>query len=483
MNEYKKITKNYIVNIVYQIFTLITPLVTTPYISKVLGAKNIGIYSYTLSIVTYFMVIGSLGFPLYGQREVAFVTEDMKKRSSLFCQIILAQLILTLTTTILYLIFVNKVIKEYRNIYLIQVVGLIGYSFATNWFYMGIEKFEISVGKNIFVKFLSIILIFLFVKNPTDLLKYTFIMGISNVFGNLIILIDIKNYICFSIAEVSIKKIFQHIKPAFIMGIPYYITTIYAVIDRTMLGFFGKGYQEVGYYEQSQKIITLAMAFVTAISTVLLPRIANEVGKKNKEKIKELLILGNRIILITALPIIAGLIITGDMIIPWFFGLEFQKVEILIKIFSPLPLFMGITNLLANQYLIAVKEEKKLICIILISTIINCAMNIILIPHFNSIGAAYATVLSEMIKLSISLVYLKKIISIKSLFSGSIKYILSTLFMFSLLNIIKTKFDYTLLGTLEIVMIGIGIYLFGLIILKDEYTFILLKKIKNISKI
>lgn len=471
VNESKKIAKNYIFNMIYQIFILITPLVTTPYISRTLGAEKIGIYSYTLSVATYFMIVGSLGFPLYGQREIAIVAENNEKRSSLFCQIISAQLCLIFITLIVYLFFVIVFLKDNRYMYILQMIGIFGHAFTTNWFYMGIEKFEISVGRNIFVKLFSIVTIFLFVKKPEDVFKYAFIMGLSNVIGNLIALVGIKKYVSFSLNKVSLKKILRHVKPAFILGIPYYITTVYAVIDKTMIGILGSGYQEVGYYEQSQKVIGITLAIVTTISGVLLPRISNEIGKKNKEKIEELLALGINITMMLSMPIMLGLIIIGNMIVPWFFGNGYEKVGLLIQIFSPLSVCIGITNLLVNQYLIALKKEKVLIYIISFCIIINCIGNALLIPYFDSIGVAYATVFSEFIKLIIIILYLTNSISIKNLFKETFKYILSAIIMFTGLEIIKNQFqmENNLYNTLFLIIIGGIVYFLALIIFQDKY--------------
>ncbi|WP_349763452.1 flippase [Fusobacterium sp. SYSU M8D902] len=479
----KKIFKNYIYNMLYQFFIIITPLITTPYVSKVFGAEKIGIYSYTLSVATYFMVVGSLGFPLYGQREIAIVSENKRKRSSLFFQIILAQLILILIVILIYLFFVFNIVEENRQIYLIQTVGLFGASFATSWFYMGIEKFEVSIGKNIFVKIFSIVTIFLFVKSSNDLYKYTFIIGFANVLGNLIILIDIKKYVSFSKKEITLKKIICHLKPAFILGIPYYITVFYTIIDRIMLGFLGSGYQELGYYEQAQKILTLAIAIITTISTVLLPVLSNKIEKKNYQEVQSILLLGVNIVLILGFPIVVGLVVIGDMLVPWFFGKEFIKVGLLIKIFAPLPLFVGITDLIANKYLIANKKEKNLIYIILISVLANIILNLSLIPKFNSLGAAYATILAEFIKLIITIIYVKdyffNILFLKNLVNESIKYMFSSIVMFIILILAKykLKLEFTFINTLLIICLGMIIYIICLIKIKSKYIYYLKKLI------
>lgn len=481
-NNLKKIIKNYLYNSLYQIFTLITPLVTTPYISRVLGVENIGIYGYSLSITTYFMVMGSLGIPLYAQREIAIIGEDKNKRSIFFYQIILVQAILVIITIVIYLIIIIKFTNKYKEIYLLQIIGLFGYAFAISWFYMGIEKFDIVVKKNIIVKLFSIATIFIFVNNREDLAKYTFLMGISNLIGNIIIIFDLKKYIYISNINFSLKKIISHIKPAFILGIPYYMTTIYSILDKTMLGFISSGYIEVGYYEQTQKIIGLALSFITVISTVLLPRITNEVSNNDRNKIKTLINLGLDFIFMFSLPIMTELFVMGEMIVPWFLGLEFNKVGDLIKISSPLILIIGINSLLGNQYLIATRREKKLIYIIFIGIIINCIFNFVLISKFNSSGVIFSTIFSEIIKLIIILIYIKKEIKLTLINEVRIKYFLAAMLMFLLLVIVKNNFnlEYSILNTLFLIIIGLLIYIVELIIFRDKYLYSLFK---NLGKI
>ena len=160
----KSIKKNYLYNLLYQILVLILPIITTPYISRILGSENIGIYSFTISIVTYFMLFGSLGVSLYGQREIAYIREDKTKLQKTFLEILVFRFItMTITIFIYYIIFVrNNIYKQY---YRILIIYLLAASFDISWFFQGLEEFKKTVTRNIIVRTVSVISIFIFVKS------------------------------------------------------------------------------------------------------------------------------------------------------------------------------------------------------------------------------------------------------------------------------------------------------------------------------
>lgn len=471
----RKITFNYFYNLSFQIFSLLVPLLTTPYISRVLGAEMIGIYSYTLSISTYFIVAGSLGFSLYGQREIAYCANDIKARSMLFFQLIKGQVLLLTVALTLYYLFVIFYVTEYKSIYFAQSIGIVGGVLATSWFYFGIEEFKVTVAKNFLIKIISVAGLFLFVKNQEDVVLYAGIIGGANVIGNAVILVDIKKYVDFKYFKSTLREILTHVKPAFILGIPYYITSVYAIIDKTMLGILGSGFAEVGYYEQSQKIVTFVMAIVTSLGTVMMPKMAQDIGSERIESVKRHLNKAIEVSLLLAMPISAGLVSVASMIVPWFFGADFDKVAGLLIIFAPLTIIMGVSNLLGSQYMVAAKKEKELTLTILIGVSINCFFNALLIPQFDSYGAAAATIISEMIKTIIQ-IHLVKLFEIKKFILNILKYGMFSIIMGIVLCILRNSLltNATVVNTMLMAVCGAVIYGVILIITKNSYVYSIL---------
>ena len=180
----KSVVKNYIYNVLYKILVMIIPLITTPYLSRVLGAENIGIYSYTLSISTYFILFGSLGVAMYGQREIAYVQDDINKRSKCFYEIIFMRFItLGIALVIFYLTFCSN--GQYSIYYKILTLEIIGNALDISWYFQGIEEFKKTVIRNTIVKLISVVCIFIFIKSCNDLNKYFIIYVLSTLLGNL----------------------------------------------------------------------------------------------------------------------------------------------------------------------------------------------------------------------------------------------------------------------------------------------------------
>ena len=246
----KNVAKNYLFNLFYQILIMIIPLITTPYLSRVLGAENIGIYGYTLSITTYFILFGSLGVAMYGQREIAYLQDKPKERAKAFYEILLMRFI-TLGVSLLVFYFSFCLRGEYKTYYLILIFEIIANSLDISWFFQGMEEFKKTVFRNTLVKFISVICIFLFVKTSSDLNKYFMIYVFSNFFGNLTLWLYLPKYS----EKVKFRdlKIFKHLKPTIWLFIPQVATQIYTVLDKTMIGSIVVDKAEVGYMNKLKK--------------------------------------------------------------------------------------------------------------------------------------------------------------------------------------------------------------------------------------
>lgn len=460
-----KLAKNYLYNLAYQIFCILVPLVTTPYISRILGAQNIGIYSYTLSVSTYFIVAGNLGFPLYGQREIAYCAEDRIKRSEIFFEITIIRSACLVFSTIIYCIICLVCVKDNRIIYEGQIIGIVANIIDVAWFFQGIEEFKTLVLRNFLIKTVSIIGLFVFVKDETNLLTYVLVMGLANLLGNCLLFLQTRKYLVrvhLTISSLRVKKCLQI---AFTLGIPYYITSIYALLDKTMLGYISDDFNEVGFYDQSQKIITFALTIVTSLGVVFLPRLSKEFEKFDRKRVLYYLNLGLKVIFFLACPIMVGLFMIASILVPWFFGIGYEKVEILIQIFSPLILIMGVGNLIGNQYLIAIQKETKLTITILIGVALNFLLNCILIPKYFSVGAALATIFSELVKMILQFFFIKEDILVKEVLREFIIYFSGSMVMGIVLWILKNNFWFqpTVKNTIGLVLSGIVVY--GLFIL------------------
>ena len=245
----KSLLKNYIYNLAYQILELFLPLITIPYVSRVLGAENIGIYSYTISITTYFVTFSALGMALYGQREVAYVQDNKKKYSRIFSEIILLRFFTLLIALAIYYMLFIRAGGSYGAYYAILILEIIGGACDISWFFRGLEEFKLTVIRNTIIKIISTISIFVFIKTPDDLWKYFLIYVLSIILGNATLWLYLPKYL--QKTKVKLANIFRHLKPTLALFVPQIAVQVYTLLDKTMIGTIVEDKSEVGYYDQS----------------------------------------------------------------------------------------------------------------------------------------------------------------------------------------------------------------------------------------
>lgn len=464
------VKKNYIYNLAYQILAMLAPLITTPYISRILGAKNIGIYSYTLSIVTYFTLFLVLGLHMYGQREIAYSQDDLHNQSVIFARVQLYKLITTFICLVLYIMY-TILFSEHRLIMLAQGIAIFTAFFDISWYFIGCEQFSLMVMRNTIVKIVGIASVFVFVKSSDDLLLYVFIMALINLLGNL----SLWGFLFGRLDRIALNEIniFKDNRTIIELFIPLIAVQVYNVLDKTMLGSSIGDLVECGYYEQTTKIINLCMTIITSFGTVLAPHMAAEFVKGNKERISEQI--NNAFIFIGAImfPVFWGIVSIVDNMVPWFFGNGYDKVALLIKLYAVVLLIIPISNLAACSILTPSKQHNKSTIAVIIGALINFLLNLILIPHFMSVGAAVATIVAEIIVTVLHLYYVRDYLNFRMIFVDYAKYCLMALGMGVVSYVVGKMLKCTGINgiLLTAVQIIAGVMVYGLLtvfVIKDN---------------
>ena len=471
------VTRNYIYNTLYQLLAIALPVITTPYLSRVLGAENIGIFSYTTSVTAYFILLGSLGVAIYGQREIAYVHKNKDNASKTFFEIFLLKLITMIVSILLFsVIFVIRR-NSYNMYYMILILELLSNVFDICWFFQGFEDFKKVVFRNLMIKLISVACIFLFIKTKEDLIYYFIIYASSSLLSNFSLWLYLPKYI----DKVSLKSlnIFRHLKPVFIMFIPQIAIQIYTVLDKTMIGKIINNKAEVGFYTQGEKIIKLLLVIVSSLGTVMLPRIAKKFAEKDNNSIKRYLNKSFNFTLLISLPLVLGLILVSNDFVPIFFGEGYDKVSIIMKIISPIIIFIGISGIIGYQYFLPTKHQKEYTTSVIIGAISNFTINLFLIPKYGAIGAAVGTVFAEFLVALVEMIIARKFFDYKLLLRENYKYILFSIIMFiicDLTNIVLKLQGFKLI--IIDVLLGGAIYLILLIIFKDKLLMESLSKFK-----
>lgn len=474
----KNITKNYIYNLAYQMLIIILPIITTPYLSRILGAEAIGVYGYTVSIVTYFTLLGALGLTVYGQREIAYVQDEKDKRSKIFSELFTFRLITVLIAIIIFYVFFC-IQGENKIYYRILIIELLATSIDISWFFQGIEDFKKVVIRNFVIKAISVVLIFLFIKSPADLWKYFLIYSLSTFIGNATLWIKLKNYV--HIVKIKLKDLKKHIRPAISLFIPQIASSVYTVLDKTMLGTIVEDLSEVGYYEQSQKVIKIALTVVTTMGVVMIPRIANTYAKGDKQQINKYMRKTFNFIWFLALPIMFGIIAIAKKFVPCFFGDGYDAVADLMILTSPIIIFISLSTIMGQQFLLTIKKQNIRTIAIIIGAIVNVTLNFILLKHYKAVGAVISTVVAEFLICMIEIIYVvkKKLIRLRDVFYNCIKYLIVSLIMMGVLLIIGKYMQTSVLSTMIQIFVGIVIYTVILFALKDEFFINVLNKFKK----
>ena len=476
----KSITKNYLYNLAYQILVMILPIIITPYISRVLGAENIGIYSYTLSISTFFILFGSLGIALYGQREIAYLQNDKKKYSNTFWEILILRCI-TMTISIIIFYFTFAIGNNNYNLYYkILILELIGNMLDISWFFQGLEEFKKTVLRNTIVKLIALFLTFTLIKTKNDLPIYFVIYVLSVLLGNLSLWLYLPKYL--SKVKFTELKIFRHLKPTIALFIPQIAIQVYTLLDRTMIGTIIADKSEVGYYEQSQKIVKTTLTIITSLGTVMLPRVASTFAEGNNEKINEYMKNSFELVFMLAFPLIFGLISVSDAFVPFFFGEGYDKVIVLIKVICPIILLIGLSNVIGMQYLLPTKKQKEYTLSVLYGAIVNFIFNSLLIPKYGAIGASIGTVIAETTVTGTQIIYTRKDFDYKKILKYTKNYIIASVIMFICLLITRHFIANNVISVIAQVLVGMIVYALILVIMKDEFFMGLIKKFTKNKK-
>lgn len=462
----KSIKKNYIFNVAYQILTLITPLITAPYLSRVLQPDGIGSVSFAESIVSYFSLLAVMGISTYGQREISYVQDDIEKRSKVFWNTKLLGFCTSGITIIIYIIFALCQ-KKNSMIYLILTLNLVSNFFDITWFFQGMEDFAKTVTRNASFKLIQIAYIFVFVRTKDDIALYVLGLGLFSALGNMSLWVHLPKYI--TCVPISKLNPFKEIKTVWSMFIPTVAMQIYTVLDKTMIGVITGNSFENGYYEQAIKISKMLLALVTALGAVMVPRIGFLFGKNDIGKLKKYMYSVYRFVWFLGIPMCFGLIIVADNFVPWFFGEGYDKVIPLLRILSLLILAIGINNVTGIQYLVPTKQQHTFTATVIIGAVTNFCLNIVMIKFFYSVGAALASVIAEVVIAIVQLVIVRKELSpLQVVKEGSHYYIAGTVMILILVPLAK-RLSPSIWHTVILTICGAIIYFATLFVEKDEF--------------
>ena len=402
----RKIGINIGYQMVYRILTIITPLITTPIISRAFGAQGVGEYSATIAYVTYFTLFAMLGIENYGNRAVAAVQDDAQQRSRLFCEIYSIQCVSSLSAILVYFASFCFIDSSRFVLAAIQGIWLFSYLVDINWFFFGMEQFKLTVVRSSVIKIITVCLIVLFIKNSSDLYLYAGIMGGGALVGQLVLWRYIKKYVIFQ--KPSLLDIKKHIRPILKLYVPIIAISIFRLMDKSMLDVFSTS-SDVGYYYSADKIVSIPFGVVTAISTVMLPRLSNVFHNQSDTEAKKLISQSTELSIFLVSAVSFGIASVAKEFVPIFFGDGYDVCIELIYFFVPVLIVKVLEDIICSQYLIPTHKDNIYMAALICGAIANILSNIPLIRCYGALGAVLGTLVAECVVLVVQLFFIKDV--------------------------------------------------------------------------
>ena len=456
-----RVVKNYLYNVGYQVLAIIVPLITSYYVSRVLSPEGVGANAFTNSIIQYFMLLANIGIGYYGNREIAYVRDNKQKMAATFWEI---QIVKTVMTVVAYLSFVvfMAFYSGNKTYMWAQSINLLAVAFDISWLYQGLEDFKRTVLRNTFVKITSMIAIFIFIKSPKDVALYIIVLALSTLLGNLTLWPHaVNNY--GHVDRGTKLNPWRHFVPTVTMFVPQIATQLYVQLNRTMLGLM-VDQKASGFYQYSDNLVKLILAFVTATGTVMMPHVANAFAQHDMEKVHKMLYKSFDFVSALAYPMMFGIAGVSMTLAPLYYSSKYAPVGPAMLIESIVILMIGWSNVIGTQYLLPVNRVKDFTTSVTVGAVVNIIMNFPLIHLWGLNGAMWSTVLSEISVTAYQLFVVRKSLDIRKMFAGSWKYLLSGIVMFVPVFWLNTHMKASWLWMVVEVAAGIVIYV-GMVLL------------------
>ena len=463
-----KVLKNYAYNLSYQLLLIILPIITTPYVTRVFSSNDLGTYSFFNSIVTYFVLLATLGVANYGTKEISGNRTIIRKN---FWGIYTLQLGATILSLTLYMLLCLTFSLMQNPVAYILGLSLLSKGLDISWLFQGLENFRKITVRNITVKLAGVISIFLLIRSSNDLYLYVFLLTTFELLGQLSMWLPAKEFIGKPYLDLMYAK--RHLKPVILLFLPQIAISLYVSLDSTMLGVLASA-RDVGIYDQALRLVNILLTLVTSLGSVMLPRVSNLLSSGDHKAVNKMHEISFLIYNLVIFPIMAGMLIVNDDFVTFFLGQDFQEARYAIAIMIFRMFFIGWTNIMGIQILIPHNKNKEFMLSTTIPAIVSVGLNLLLLPKLGYIGAAIVSVLTETLVWGIQFFYTHTYLREVPIIGSLIKIIISSGFMYGILLFVKQFLNVS-------PMINVGLYVvLGAII---YISLILIFKVINLSEL
>lgn len=474
----KSLGFNAFINGLKTVVSIIFPLITYPYVSKILGVMELGKYNFAYSVINYFYLFSALGFSTYAIREGAKyknVRDDISEFSSEILSMNLVSTLISYLVLFLFIAFIPS-LNPYNALLLVFSVNMVFTTFGCEWLFMIYEEYPFIALRSVIMQVVSLALLFILVKTPNDVLMYALVTVIAASGNNIFNILKLKNYVTLKIKFKFDWK--RHLIPILILFTNTLAINLYVSSDLTILGILKSDY-EVGIYSVSTKIYSVVKNLLSAIIVVSIPRLAYLWNTNLKEEFYSLTNTIINVLILVSFPAVTGLFCLSEEVIRVISSPEFLSANTSLRILSIALICCLFNWFFSSCILVPCKQEKYVVRSTVLAAVTNILFNFILIPFFSENAAAFTTLLAEGLSMCVTYHYAKNIIKIDFDFSNITTVLVGCVFIYAyctLLRLAHLSFiGYFLLSILGS-MIGFGVIL---LLLRNKYVFVLLDQVKN----
>ncbi len=385
--------KNFFYSALLTVANYVFPLITYPYVSRVLGVTNIGMCNFVDNIINYFLVFSTMGISVLGVREIAAARDDREERNRVFSSLLFLNVLTTLiaTAVLLVSIFVVPSLVPYRKLLLVGVAKLLANSLFLDWLYRGVEEFGYITHRSILIKTLYVVSVFLFVRKAEDYGVYFLLLTLSAVLNALVNIIYSGKYVRVTFRGLSPGPF---VKPYLVLGLNYVLTSMYTSFNVIFLGMVHDP-EQVGYYTSATKILSIVTAFFTACTTVLLPRMSAVLSEGKEDVFRSFVEKTFNILFLAGVPLVILIEMTAGDIIRVLSGAGYEGSNVPLMIVAPLILIVGLEEILIVQVMMPRKMDRRILRNSVYGAIVGLSLNLLLVRLLKAEGSAIVWLCSE----------------------------------------------------------------------------------------
>lgn len=470
--------KNYLYNLLLTLANLLFPILSFPYVSRVLGPGGIGTAQFVFSFAQYFALIANFGIPVYGMKEIARYRDYKEGRSKVFSELMVIYMLTSVCLSAFYLGAINlfpyfSADKQMFNAALLLI--LIGFSYV-EWAYTGMEEFKSIALRSVLFKVIGLLLMFVFIKSKADYPRYLYLMMFSFLGNNILSLFLLRGKLKLTFSNLNLK---QHVVPLlFIFGTTI-AASMYADSDTVLLGFLSDK-KTVGLYTAAVKLSKISIPIVTSMGVILMPKIAKFFAEQNMAAAQYTLDQTFRFLVFCGIPIAFGLSFLAPEFIAVFSGVQFTAATQSMQILSVLPFIIGFAHMLLFLILVPAGRNREMFVSVLGGLITSLILNFVLVPPLKQVGSAIANIASEVVVMALYFYFIKKHFTFQFRWILILNAIISALIFVPIVSLLR-RTDIALLYRLPltVALCAIAYGMIQLIVFKNDFLQVVGDMIKS----